>query len=116
MSPHPDGGTKCELVFNRTHDQRALINYQDGVSGEWLNNCYADEVPLWLLISLFRRIQRRKPLGDQEADETITSVRDVDAAYVNRGAEAKQGTGPETGKLHVTRQPPYVRRGDDERR
>jgi hypothetical protein len=67
-------------------EERALINYQDGASAEWCNDCYADDVPLWLLISLFRRIQRRKPLGDQEADETIKSVDDLDAEY----AKAKE--------------------------
>jgi hypothetical protein len=64
-------------------DGRALINYQDGVRAEWCNDCYADEVPLWLLIGLFRRIQRRKPLGDQKADETIARVGATDREYVN---------------------------------
>jgi hypothetical protein len=63
-------------------DERALINYQDGARAEWHNDGYADEVPLWLLISLFRRIARHKPLGDQDADETIARVGELDAAYV----------------------------------
>lgn len=67
-------------------DERALINYQDGAHAEWCNDRYADEVPLWLLISLFRRIARRKPLGDQKADETIQSVDALDAAYVRAGS------------------------------
>jgi len=62
-------------------DERALINYQDGAGAEWRNDCYADEVPLWLLLALFRRIQRRKPLGDQDADETIAQVRAIDVEY-----------------------------------
>jgi hypothetical protein len=69
-------------------DGRALINYQDGVRAKWLNDCYADDVPLWLLISLFRRIQRRKPLGDQEADETIARVDDLDATYMQKSARS----------------------------
>lgn len=62
---------------------RAFISYQDGPAGEWLNDCYADEVPLWLLIFLFNRIARRKKLGDQTADETIARVKAVDAEYVS---------------------------------
>ncbi len=53
-------------------DTRAFISYQDGPRAEWANDRYADEVPLWLLVGLFRRIQLRKPLGDQDADETIS--------------------------------------------
>lgn len=60
----------------------ALISYQDGPRAEWVNGCYADELPLWLLMGLFRRIQRRKPLGDQEADDTIAAVESLDAEYV----------------------------------
>lgn len=63
-------------------DGRALISYQDGARAEWVNDCYADKVPLWLIIGLFRRIQRRKPLGDQEADDTIAAVDTADAEYV----------------------------------
>ena len=55
-------------------DKRALISYQDGPRADWFHECYADEVPLWLLMALFRRIARRKPLGDQEADDTIQHV------------------------------------------
>ncbi len=62
-------------------DARAFISYQDDPAGEWLNDCYADEVPLWLLIFLFRRIARRKPLGDAEADETIKTVQRADLDY-----------------------------------
>ncbi|MGA3200210.1 MAG: hypothetical protein ABSD89_12540 [Halobacteriota archaeon] len=62
-------------------DERALISYQDGRSGEWANDCYADGVPSWLLRGLFRRIQRRKPLGDQAADETIALLDDLIAEY-----------------------------------
>ena len=68
-------------------DERSLISYQDGPGAEWLNECYADEVPLWLLIGLFRRIWRRKPLGDQKADETISRVDALDAEYVKEQAK-----------------------------
>ena len=62
--------------------ERALISYQEGSHAEWRHECYADEVPLWLLVGLLRRIQHRKPLGDQEADETIAKVDGLDTAYV----------------------------------
>ena len=57
---------------------RAFINYQDGVSGEWFRECFADEVHLWLLRGLFRRIQLRKKCGDQESDEVIKAVDKLD--------------------------------------
>jgi hypothetical protein len=63
---------------------RTLVSYQDGSRAEWANDCFADEVPLWLLIGLIRRIQRRKPLGDQNADETIAAVDDLDAEFVHK--------------------------------
>jgi hypothetical protein len=75
---------KVSWYLTERDDGRALISYQDGAGAEWLNDCYADEVPLWLLISLFRRIQRRKPLGDQDADETIARALDLDATYVQK--------------------------------
>ncbi len=68
-------------------DERAFISYQDGPRAEWLNECYADEAPLWLLIGLFRRIAQRKPLGDAQADVTIKKVRDMEAAYVRTKRE-----------------------------
>jgi hypothetical protein len=67
-------------------DARAFISYQDGPRAEWAHDCYADEVPLWLLIGLFHRIKRRKPLGDQKADETIAAVDDLDAEYVQKAS------------------------------
>jgi hypothetical protein len=78
-------GTKQKNVswyLTERDDERGLINYQDGAGAEWCNDCYADEVPLWLLIGLFRRIQRRKPLGDQKADETLARVDATDREYV----------------------------------
>ena len=68
--------------------ERALTSYQDGPGAEWLNECYADEAPLWLLIGLFRRIWRRKPLGDQKADETIAKIDELGAAYVQAQHDA----------------------------
>jgi hypothetical protein len=65
-------------------DKRSLISYQDGPLAEWANECFADEVPLWLLHGLLRRIQRRKPLGDQDADDTIQRVDNLDAEYVQK--------------------------------
>lgn len=67
-----------------SEDKRALISYQDGPRAEWANECFADEVPLWLLHGLLRRIQRRKPFGDQDADDTIQRVDKLDAEYVQK--------------------------------
>lgn len=61
---------------------RAVIAFQDGTHAEWRHDCWADEVPLWLLVGLFRRITRRKPLGDQVADETISKVDKIDTEYI----------------------------------
>lgn len=80
---------------------RALISYQDGPAGEWLNDCYADEVPLWLLIALFRRIARRKPLGDQRANETIARVDSLDAAYADK--KGLQELEKNLGRLNIAR-------------
>jgi DNA-binding Lrp family transcriptional regulator len=67
-----------------SEDKRALISYQDGPRAEWANECFADEVPLWLLHGLLRRIKRRKPLGDQNADDTIQYVDNLDTEYVRK--------------------------------
>jgi len=61
---------------------RVYVSYQDG--GEWFDDCYTDELPLWLLLSILRAIRRRKPLGDQAADETIAQVYDLGAEYVQK--------------------------------
>ena len=82
-------------------DARAFISYQEGPRAEWANDCYADEVPLWLLVGLFRRIQRRKPLGYQDADETISQIDDLDAAYVR--AKDRQELEKNLGGLNAYR-------------
>jgi hypothetical protein len=81
--------------------KRALISYQDGPGVEWCNECYADEVPLWLLVGLFRRIWRRKPLGDQKADETIAQTDKLDAEYGR--AESVRNLDVQLGRLSVHR-------------
>jgi hypothetical protein len=88
-------------------DAKAFISYQDGPRAEWANDCYADEVPLWLLVGLFRRIQRRKPLGDQDADETISRIDDLDAAFVR--AKDRQELEKNLGGLSV-----YRKNGEDD--
>jgi hypothetical protein len=65
----------------------ALISYQEGPRTEWHNDCYADEVPIWLLTALLHRIARRKPLGDQKADETIQAIEKLDTEYNNRALD-----------------------------
>jgi hypothetical protein len=62
-------------------NERGLINYQDGPTAEWENNCYADEVPVWLLTGLLRRIKLKKPLGDPFTDETIKAVNDAEFEF-----------------------------------
>jgi hypothetical protein len=62
-------------------NERGLINYQDGAFAEWENDCYADEVPVWLLAGLLRQIKLKKPLGDQFTDETIKAVNDAEFEF-----------------------------------
>jgi hypothetical protein len=90
--------TGVSWYLTDSRDGRALIAYQDGPHAEWANDCYADEVPLWLLIGLIRRIARRKPLGDQDADETITRVDDLAAAYVQANHYASHFRKDDDGK------------------
>jgi hypothetical protein len=49
-----------------------LISFLD--RDEWRDDCYSDEVPLWLLIAILRKLSRIKPLGDQKADETMAAL------------------------------------------
>jgi len=70
--------------------ERAFISYQDGIHGKWQHSCYSNEVPLWLLIGLFRRIAVRKPLGDQAADETISKIDALDAEHVHKQEESER--------------------------
>ena len=67
---------------------RAFVSYQDAPYGEWFNDCYADEVPLWLLLGILNRITLRKPLGDQVANDTIKGVKEIDKAYANEKLKA----------------------------
>src|SRR5665647_1044912 len=92
-------------------DGRALISYQDGPSGEWFNECFADEVPLWLLISLFRRIARRKPLGDLDADDTIAKVDELNAVYVSDQDESDIEEN-RARRLNVRRRSGFIGDGD----
>jgi hypothetical protein len=71
------------------------ISYNDG--SEWFDDCFVDEVPMWLLLSMLRAIQRKKPLGDQKADETIKKVQDADSDYV----KIKQNSSLNGVKLNV---------------
>ena len=74
-------GTKINWFIYDSPNKRGnvLISFSD--RGEWCDDCYSNEVPLWLLIAILRKLGRIKPLGDQKADETITSVRAVHNAY-----------------------------------
>jgi hypothetical protein len=62
---------------------RAFVSFQDGPHAEWQHGCYADEVPLWLLVGLVRKITAGKPLGHQKTDETIAKIDDLDAQYMS---------------------------------
>jgi hypothetical protein len=94
------------LTEHPREEGRALISFYD--NGNWFDDCYSDEVPLWLLLVIVRQIQRRKPLGDQEADETISLVRWIDVEYHEQKRDV---TG--AGKLNRTRYAAYVRRDDE---
>jgi hypothetical protein len=97
--------------FNQ-REERALISFQDGPNADWNRDCLADEVPLWLLQALFRRIARRKPLGDQQADETIQHVKEFDAAY---GAELdRQELEKNLGRLNISRHSSLLRSDDSD--
>ena len=76
---HLHGGVSWSLMPD-DFMHRALISYQEG-PGEWAVDCFSDEVPLWLLVGLLRRVARRKPLGDQNSDDVIKAVDAMDAAY-----------------------------------
>ena len=97
-------------LVDKPGEGRALISYQDGPSGEWLRECFADEVPLWLIMSLLRTIARRKPLGDGDADDTIERADRLDTEY--EGVKDNRAT--ERGGLDVVTYLSYLgKRGDD---
>ena len=87
-------------------DGRDVVSYQDGAGHEWCELCLADEIPMWLLIGLLRRIERRKPLGDQEADDVIKSVKALDDEFNNAKAEK----GADVGGLNTISYSSYLRR------
>jgi len=74
-------GSKVQwfIYANPSKRGHVLISFLD--RDEWCDDCYSDEVPLWLLIAILGKLGRIKPLGDQKADETIASVRAIDNAY-----------------------------------
>jgi hypothetical protein len=69
-----------EWFLNESATGKVTISYKDGST--WADDCFSDELPMWLLLSILRAIQRRKPLGDQKADEVIKDVRDAEADFV----------------------------------
>lgn len=73
-------GSKVQwfIYDNPSKRGHVLISFSD--CGEWCDDCYSDEIPLWLLIAILRKLGRNKPLGDQKADKTIASVHAVDNA------------------------------------
>ena len=48
---------------------------------EWRDDCYSEEVPLWLLIAILRKLSRIKPLGDQKADEAMAALHAANTKY-----------------------------------
>jgi len=74
-------GRKVEWFTYDSPSKRGhiLISFSD--RDEWCDDCYSDEVPLWLLIAILRKLRRIKPLGDQKANETIAAVHEIDNAY-----------------------------------
>jgi hypothetical protein len=63
--------------------ERCLISYQDGAAAEWFNEAYANEVPLWLLLELIRRIIVRMPRGEQDAYDTDGTLRKAIDEFVS---------------------------------
>lgn len=59
---------------------RVVISYKDG--SEWFDELFSDEVPKWLLNSILSKLERRKPLGDQSANEVLQEARDVEIEYI----------------------------------
>lgn len=64
---------------------QVLISFREG--GQWRDDCSADEIPLWLLIAILRPVSRRKPLGDQKAQETINAVYEMERDYTQMRAK-----------------------------
>jgi len=69
-----------EWFLNEGATGKVTISYKDGST--WEDDCFCDEIPMWLLLSILRAIQRRKPLGDGQTDETIKKVRALETACV----------------------------------
>ncbi len=82
--------------------ERALISYQDGAAAEWVNEAYADKVPLWLLLGLIRRIIVRMPLGEQDAYETDDALKDASAEFVS--VKEQQDIERNLGQLNLDRE------------
>jgi hypothetical protein len=59
-----------EWFLNESVTGTVTVSFKDGST--WEDDCYCDEIPMWLLLSILRAIQRRKPLGDLEADYVRT--------------------------------------------
>ncbi len=92
-------GKRVEWFLNEELG-RVYISFKD--DGEWFDDEYAEDVPIYLLLAILRAVQRKKPLGDQETDETAKTVRGLEAAYVrkkhtNNLRNIKLNTLPEAG-------------------
>jgi hypothetical protein len=74
-------GKRVEWFLNEELG-RVYISFKDG--GEWFDDEYAEDVPVYLLLAILRAVQRKKPLGDHETDETAKTVRDLEAVYVRK--------------------------------
>jgi len=74
-------GKRVEWFLNEELGH-VYISFKD--NGEWFDDCYADEVPVYLLLAILRAVQRKKPLGDEETDETAKTVQDLEAVYMRK--------------------------------
>ncbi|MGA7075613.1 MAG: hypothetical protein WBZ42_03575 [Halobacteriota archaeon] len=87
----------AEWILNDSPTGKITVSFKDG--SEWFDDCYTDELPLWLLLAILIAIQRRKPLGDQSADDITKHVRDAEAEFI----KTRQHASTKGIKLNISR-------------
>ncbi len=76
---------KCSEEFILRSAGKFLMSFREG--GQRTDDCSAHEILLWLLIEILRQVSRRKPLGDQKAEETINVVYETERDYTQMRAK-----------------------------
>lgn len=83
-------GKNIEWVLFESAVGRVVTSYKDG--SEWVDERFSEELPKWLLNAILRQLGRKKPLGDQAADEVLQKARDVETEYIaNKARESTRG-------------------------